>query len=333
MKRLVLIDGVNFFYRGSWTLAKSYSLSGSDVTYVRCFITNLLNMIKKLGVENTTYIVCWDGGYTERMRISSQAVKDGIIPKTYKQERRDARDLQSVEEQAQAYNFAEQMKVARQVLSYTIVGQNLINGEEADDLVGSYAKKYASQFDEVFLVTTDRDYYQLLDKNVKIYNSGKNEYKDIDFLRDEYNLSSGQQWVDVGALAGESGVGSDTIYGVPGIGYTIAAKLISQYGTLDNLISSTKQAIALDLKKFNNDAMALHSAIKSKQYKMKTHIKEASVLAYENVVLIARQLKQMRTWLDVKLPEVNPDWVALNNWCITNGVPIKKDDLSLLTEE
>ena len=283
--------------------------------------------------SDLTCVVCWDSGYDERLRISSKAVEDGIVPKAYKQERREAKAMQDEEERLAGQNFAKQMEIAKEVLKNTVIGQASIPGEEADDLVGSYAKKYAKDFDEVLLVTTDRDYYQLLEGNVKIYNSGRNEYKDVSFLKEEYNLDSGSQWVDVGALAGESGAGGDTIYGVPGIGYTTAAKFISQYGTLDNLLNTVKGAIALDIKKFGGDALALCKAVKAKEYKLRTYSREAIVVAYEKVVLVARQLKQMRTWLPVSLPQTTPNYVALKTWCADNGVPMREDDLATLTEK
>ena len=331
MKSLVLIDGVNFFYRGSWTLSKSFNPQGTEVTCVRCFLVNLLNMMKRLGLDSK-YVVCWDGGYNERMRISSQAVADGIVPKSYKQERREAREMEDAEQALQSQSFVNQIKMSKEILSNTIVAQSSVQGEEADDVIGSLAKKYCSQYDKVLLVTTDRDYYQLLDKNIVIYNSGKNEYKDLSFLKKEYNLSSGQQWVDVGALAGESGASSDTIYGVPGIGYLTAAKLIAQYGTLDNLLTSTRYAIALDIKKFNNDVVALYNAVKSKQYKMRSYVKELNVLAHERIVEVAKKLKQMRTWLNVELPEATPDWLKLKETCSLNNLSISDNDISILAE-
>lgn len=335
MKKLVLIDGVNFYYKGQWAAGKSYNFQGTDVTYVRCFLSNLLNMLKRLGKDGSelTCVVCWDAGYDERLRISSKAVEEGIIPKAYKQDRREARAMQDEEDALAAQRFVEQMKVTQEVLKHTVVGQARIGGEEADDLVGSYAKKYAKDFDEVLLVTTDRDYYQLLEGNVKIYNSGKNEYKDAFFLKNEYNLDSGSQWVDVGALAGESGAGGDTIYGVPGIGYTTAAKLIVKFGSLDNLLNTVENAIALDIKKFGGDALALCNAVKEKTYKLKTYQREAIVVAYKKVVLVARQLKQMRTWLPVSLPETTPDWGALKAWCSDNAIPMREEDLAILTEK
>ena len=83
MKKLVLIDGVNFYYKGQWAAGKSYNFQGTDVTYVRSFLSNLLNMLKRLGKDGSelTCVVCWDAGYDERLRISSKAVEEGIIPK------------------------------------------------------------------------------------------------------------------------------------------------------------------------------------------------------------------------------------------------------------
>ena len=336
MKRLVLIDGINFFYRGAWSgvSGEMKTIHGEDMTYVLAYFRNLANLVNhfKFPTDENKYIICWDGGYDERLRISSEAVNAGLIPKAYKQERREAHDIEDEEEKKKAIEFTRQMKVARELTNMTIVSQTWMKGEEADDLIGSYSVKYADEFDEILLVTTDKDYFQLLTNKVRIYNSGKNEYRDLQYLRAEYNLDSGSQWIDVGALAGEAGATSDTIYGVPGIGYKTAAKLIAEYGTLDKLIETSALALAPDVLKCNNDVKKLYTKVKEKSYKLSHHKKELSVLAHKEIVDLAKKLKAIRTFLPVEIPDTSPSWTDFDKTFRTMGTPLGKSVTELLTE-
>lgn len=304
MKRLVLIDGINFFYKGAWSGTTQLSIKGENVTYIYAFMRNLVSMIRKFTEDGakTSFIICWDGGYNERMKISSAAVAEGLIPKTYKQERREAHETDDEETKQLNEEFKRQLNRVKELVAFTKVGTAFLRGEEADDLIGSYVTSQKDNFDEIILITSDRDYYQLFYPNVKMYNSSSHEYRDIDYLKTEYNLTRPEQWVDVGALAGESGKSSDTIYGVPGISYITGSKLIAQYDNLDNLFNESEIALKEDIDKFNGDIKALYKAVKEKEYKLKHHKKELSVLAYKDVVKVAKQLKQIRTWLNFPMP-------------------------------
>ena len=236
------------------------------------------------------------------------------------------------EEKQKAQEFMRQMKRAREFTNLTIVSQMSINGEEADDVVGSYATKYKDDFDEILLVTTDKDYFQLLNDKTKIYNSGKNEFRDLSYLKQEYDLDNAAQWIDVGALAGESGASSDTIYGVPGIGYKTAAKLIAQYGTLDKLVDESARALAPDILKCGNDIKRLYSEFKNKSYKLNHHKKELLILAHGEIVELAKKLKTIRTFLDVEIPKPTPSWMKLNMDFRAMGLPLGDMVTELLTE-
>lgn len=334
MKRLVLIDGINFFYRGAWSGVSNdmKTIHGEDMTYVLAYFRNLATLVNRFRGDDNTFIVCWDGGYDERLRISSEAVATGLIPKAYKQERRESHDIEDEEERQKAVEFMRQMKRARELTELTNVSQMWMKGEEADDLIGSYSVKYADDFDEILLVTTDKDYFQLLTRKVRIYNSGKNEYRDLAYLKSEYNLDRGSQWIDVGALAGESGATSDTIYGVPGIGYKTAAKLIAEHDTLDRLYAESLVALAPDILKCGNDIKLLNQKVKDKSYRLSHHRKELNVLAHKEIVDLARRLKAIRTFLPVEIPVANPSWTEFDKAFRTMGIPLGNGIVDTLAE-
>lgn len=332
MKRLVLIDGINFFYKGAWTGSVTLTAQGEDVTYIYAFIKNLIATIKQMEADaDCDFAICWDGGYTERLRISSAAQAQGIIPKTYKQERRESYETEDEEQKKLNAEFKRQLFIVEDLVKLTRLHNVFIKGEESDDLISALVMAQKDKYDEIVIFTTDRDYFQLLYPNVRLFDS-KNGYRGIDYLKATYDLEKPEQWVDVGAIAGETGKSSDTIYGVPGIGYLTAAKLIAQYGTLDNLLTTAQKELENEVKQFG-DVKTLYKEVKAHTYKLKHHVKEMYVLAHKDVVEVAKQLKQMRNWLNVPLAPATPDWNALNNRFAEMSFHISTNDLDVLTKK
>ena len=310
--RLLLVDGTNFFFKGNWG---NYDLTanGESVKYLYAFYINLCSLVRLFEKDDweTTTIVCWDGGHAERSRISNDAVKAGIIPKAYKQERREARELLSEAEKSEKNKFSRQLEIAEEFLSYTRIRQCRVYGEEADDLVGSFCKQNLGKFDDIVLVTTDKDYYQLLWDGVRIYNSSKKEFLDKKFLQSHYGLDCADQWVEVGALAGESGPTSDTIYGVPGIGTLVGCKLIQQYKSVEGIFKKAEEHFHDYLSKHGYETF--REKIRSGEYKP-SHLREARVLAYKDVLEVAFQLKKIHTDINVLIPKPTPNWRELEKF-------------------
>ena len=111
---------------------------------------------------------------------------------------------------------------------------------EADDIIGTVAKKAEKAGFTTFMVTPDKDYGQLVSDRIFMYKPKKGE-NDIEILGEkeicaQYGISSPTQLIDILALWGDS---SDNIPGVPGVGEKTAAKLIGEFGTVENLIANT----------------------------------------------------------------------------------------------
>ena len=107
-----------------------------------------------------------------------------------------------------------------------------VNGYEADDVIGTLAKKAEAHGMNAVIVTSDRDSYQLLSEQVKVLTSDFKLFGPADVL-DKYGVSVAQ-WVDYRSLTGDA---SDNIPGAKGIGPKTASKLLQEHGTLDEIIA------------------------------------------------------------------------------------------------
>ena len=131
--------------------------------------------------------------------------------------------------------LVEQFKLIRDVLEIHNIRCIEIDGFEADDVAGTLASEAEKKGAEVYLVTSDRDYLQLISNNVKVLltKKGVTNIKEMDTqaISDDYGIVP-EQFVDLKALMGDQ---SDNIPGVMGVGEKTALKLIQEYGSLDNI--------------------------------------------------------------------------------------------------
>src|SRR5262249_38847242 len=105
-------------------------------------------------------------------------------------------------------------------------------GFEADDVLATLARAGARRGLEVLGCTGDKDCRQLIEEARRLYNLRKREVMDRDALKREWGIGP-EQVVDLQTLVGDS---VDNVPGVPGIGIKTAAKLLQEFGTLDNLL-------------------------------------------------------------------------------------------------
>ncbi len=111
----------------------------------------------------------------------------------------------------------------------------MIPGFEADDVIGSMAKRSESEGFDVFMVTPDKDYAQLVDGHVFQYKPGKggeNEVLGVKEICEKYGISRPSQVIDLLTICGDT---ADNVPGVKGVGEKGAAKLLMQYGSVENI--------------------------------------------------------------------------------------------------
>ena len=118
----------------------------------------------------------------------------------------------------------------------------MVKGFEADDVIGTLAKRLGTEDTDVYMVTPDKDYGQLVDSHVFQYKPGKaggeKEILGPEEISGKYGISSPSQVVEMLTICGDS---SDNVPGVKGVGEVGAGKLIAKYGTVENIYAHLEE--------------------------------------------------------------------------------------------
>jgi len=219
-KKLFLLDALALIYRAYYALIRTprITTTGINTNAQFGFTNTLLEIIRK---ENPTHIaVCFDThAPTERHTDYTD----------YKANRQEAPEdlldsLPHIKAIIEGFNIP--------VIEY--------DGYEADDIIGTLAWQAADKGYEVYMVTPDKDYGQLLiHPNVYIWKppafGNKEEIVDAKKICEKWDIERVEQVVDMLGLMGDA---SDNIPGIPGVGEKTAAKLLKLYGTLEGVLEN-----------------------------------------------------------------------------------------------
>jgi DNA polymerase I len=217
MPKLLLLDGHSLAYRAFFALPTDLATKSGTVTNAVYGFTSML--AKVVADEQPDHLaVAFDapGGSTYRYELDPE----------YKAGRKETPDL-----------FASQLPLIHEVLEALEIRQLKVSGVEADDVIATLATRAAADGLDVVVVTGDRDSFQLVaDPHIKVlYNKrGVSDYA----LYDEAGIAercggvTPAQYPEYAALRGDS---SDNLPGVPGIGEKTAAKLVTTYGSLEEI--------------------------------------------------------------------------------------------------
>ena len=117
-----------------------------------------------------------------------------------------------------------------------------VNGYEADDVIGTVAKKAEKEGYQVYMMTPDKDYVQLVSENILMYKprraGGEADIIGLNEIREHWRVKNPEQVIDILALWGDT---SDNIPGAPGIGEKTAKSLIEKYQSLEGLYNNIDQ--------------------------------------------------------------------------------------------
>lgn len=213
-KKMFLVDGSNHAFRVQFALPPMHASDGFPTRVLYGFTLLFQKMLRLYRPDYA--VVSFDSGKTFR---------HDTFP-DYKGHRPDmpedlARQWPHLPELVEGFGFPVVMR----------------EGFEADDVLGSLAKQYAGDDIEVHLVTSDKDFAQLVDPNIKLLDEAKNRILDEAGVVEKFGVEP-KYMVDLLGLAGDS---SDNIPGVPGIGVKTAAKLIEEYGDVEGIIAAAQE--------------------------------------------------------------------------------------------
>ncbi len=221
-KKLFLLDAMALIYRAYFSLTKNPRLTttGRNTNAQFGFTNTLLELLNKH--KPTHLAVVFEGGATDQDTHRSNTFAD------YKANRAEQ---------------PEDIKAALPDIKDIIAGFNLPSissaGYEADDVIGGLAKKAGAMGYQVFMVTPDKDYGQLVDENIFIYKPGymgaPAEILDAQKVCEKWGIQRVEQVVDILGLMGDA---VDNIPGIPGVGEKTAAKLLAEYGTVEGVLEA-----------------------------------------------------------------------------------------------
>ena len=217
--KLFLIDAYALIYRSYYAFIKNPRINskGVNTSAIFGFINSLEDVLRR---ENPTHIaVAFDPkGPTFRHEAYEQ----------YKAQRQET---------------PEDIRMSVPIIKEIIEAYNIpileVPRFEADDVIGTVAKQAEKEGFEVYMMTPDKDYGQLVSEHIYMYRprfGGDYEIMGVTEILNKYGLTSTDQVIDLLGLMGDA---SDNIPGCPGIGEKTAQKLLTEFGTIENLLENT----------------------------------------------------------------------------------------------
>ncbi|OUS01335.1 DNA polymerase I [Flavobacteriales bacterium 33_180_T64] len=220
-KRLFLVDAYALIFRGYYAFIKNPRINskGLDTSAIMGFMNSLLDVIKRERPDHLA--VCFDKG-------GSVARKEAFPE--YKANR-DATPDAIKTAVPYIYNILKAMNIPIMVK----------DGFEADDVIGTLAKKAEKEGYKTFMVTPDKDFAQLVSENIFMYRpmfGGGYETWGIPEVQKKFEVKDPIQVIDFLGMMGDA---SDNIPGLPGVGEKTAKKFLAAYGSMEGLLANTNE--------------------------------------------------------------------------------------------
>lgn len=221
-KRLFLLDAYALIFRGYYALIKNPRINsqGMDTSAIMGFMNSLFDVIRREKPDHLA--VCFDkGGSVERTEMFAE----------YKANRDETPD---------AIRIA--VPYIQDILKAMHIPCVVLEGWEADDIIGTLSKQAEKEDYKVFMVTPDKDFGQLVSENIFMYRPARMgngiEIWGIPEIQKRFGVERPEQVIDYLGMMGDA---SDNIPGLPGVGDKTAKKFIAQFGSMENLLANTDQ--------------------------------------------------------------------------------------------
>lgn len=221
-KRLFLLDAYALIFRGYYALIKNPIINskGQDTSAIMGFMNSLFDVIRRERPDHLA--VCFD--------------KDGSADRTelfedYKANRDATPDA-----------IKQSIPIIQEIIKAMNIPIVEISGQEADDLIGTLAKQAEKEGYQVYMVTPDKDFAQLVTENIFMYRPARMgnaiEIWGIPEVQKRFGVERPEQVIDYLGMMGDA---SDNIPGLPGVGDKTAKKFIAEYGSMENLLANTHE--------------------------------------------------------------------------------------------
>jgi DNA polymerase-1 len=221
-KRLFLLDAYALIFRGYYAFIKNPRINskGMDTSAIMGFTNSLLDVIKRERPDHLA--VCFDkGGSATRTEMFTD----------YKANR---------DETPEAIRVA--VPYIQQILEAMHIPVVVKEGYEADDIIGTLAKQAEKEDYQVFMVTPDKDFAQLVSENIFMYRPARMgngiEIWGIPEVQEKFEVERPEQVIDYLGMMGDA---ADNIPGLPGVGDKTAKKFIKAYGSMEGLLEHTDE--------------------------------------------------------------------------------------------
>lgn len=221
-KKLFLLDAYALIFRGYYAFIKNPRINskGLNTSAIMGFMNSLLEVIRR---EKPDYLaVAFDkGGSTFRLEMFE----------AYKANRDETPEAIKI-----AVPYIHQLLQSMQI---PIIEKE---GYEADDLIGTLAKQAEKEGYQVYMVTPDKDFAQLVSENIFVYRPARMgndiEIWGVEEVKQKFEIERPEQVIDFLGMMGDA---VDNIPGLPGVGEKTAKKLLAEFGSMENLLENTHQ--------------------------------------------------------------------------------------------
>ena len=221
-KKLFLLDAYALIFRGYYAFIKNPRINskGMDTSAIMGFTNSLFDLINR---ERPNYLaVAFDkGGSVDRSEIYTE----------YKANRPETPEAIRI---AVPY-----IQALLEAMHIPVIEKE---GYEADDIIGTLAKQAENEGFEVYMMTPDKDFAQLVSPNIFMYRPSRKgngiEIWGVKEVQEKFDIEHPEQVIDYLGMMGDS---VDNIPGLPGVGDKTARKFLAQYGSMENLLANTHE--------------------------------------------------------------------------------------------
>lgn len=269
MKKLFLLDGMALIYRAHFALSKNprFTSTGINTSAVMGFANTLMEVLRK---EQPTHIaVVFDTDAPTERHTDFEAYK--------------------AHRQAMPEDLSAALPYVKKLIEGFKIPVITKDGFEADDIIGTMAKEAEKRGFQVYCMTPDKDFAQLVSDNIFIYKPARMgndmEIMGVKEVLAKWEIEHVTQVIDILGLWGDA---VDNIPGIPGIGEKTAKSLIKQYGSMENIIANSHQ---LKGKQRENVEMYADQGMVSK--KLATIILDVPVEFHEEELALEEPSKEL----------------------------------------